>query len=67
MNQFAISFYGSARSARYLPRYRERHDSLADARAEIARVDALRDGTARAAEPGVVHGPDGTLYAGRAA
>ena len=57
MNQFSISFHGSARSARYLPRYRKQHDDLAAARAEIARV----------AEPGVVHGPDGTLYAGRAA
>lgn len=61
---YSITFHGSAGSSRYLPRFRKNHATLGAARDEIARVDRLRSGSARAAEPGVVHGPDGKLYAG---
>lgn len=57
---FTVAFHGSKGSCWRLPRHRVRHGTLADAVAEIRRVDRLRSGSAKAACPGLVIEPDGT-------
>lgn len=63
--KYLVSFHGSASDPRPLPRHRKQHATLAQARAEIARVDQKRSGTARAACPGVVIDPDGKILSGQ--
>jgi hypothetical protein len=54
---FYLAFFGSAGSGYHLPRYRKQHSTVEEARAEAARVNRLRSGSARTAEPAIIHGP----------